>query len=289
VAPRAVTYHGSTFLDLDVDGVIAGRADLVLVDELAHTRPDCNRRRWEDVAGHVNTADSVGGALGDYFRPANLEALSQLGEAWMTDSADTAGEELLARRGLADPPYRPLVVAGISASRGGERVIRRAAELAAEDDAQLLVVHVNVTDGLAHPRDGFSTGIAMRQSSWPPINAATSSTATCCGRTRSFRLLVRDRTRYLITSSHMCYDMHMGEVASRELRNDTRGLLRRVEAGEDIFIAVDGRRVAVLRPIGSRPSWMSRREFVGRFSNRQADAAMADDIRDLAPDTTDDS
>ncbi|HEY2214161.1 MAG TPA: type II toxin-antitoxin system prevent-host-death family antitoxin [Acidimicrobiales bacterium] len=79
----------------------------------------------------------------------------------------------------------------------------------------------------------------------------------------------------------------MGEVASRELRNDTRGLLRRVEAGEDMFITVDGHRVAVLRPIGSRPSWISRHEFVGRFSDRQVDAAMADDIRALAPDMTD--
>ena len=86
----------------------------------------------------------------------------------------------------------------------------------------------------------------------------------------------------------MCYDVLVGEVASRELRNDTRGLLRRVEAGEDMFITVDGRRVAVLRPIASRPSWLSRHEFVGRFSVRQADAAMAADIRQLAPDTTDD-
>jgi prevent-host-death family protein len=80
----------------------------------------------------------------------------------------------------------------------------------------------------------------------------------------------------------------MGGVASRELRNGTRGLLLRVESGEDMYITVDGRRVAVLRPIGSRPSWVSRHEFVGRFSNRQADAAMATDIRTLAPDMTDD-
>ena len=51
---------------------------------------------------------------------------------------------------------------------------------------------------------------------------------------------------------------------------------------------VDGRRVAVLRPIGSRPRWVSRGEFVHRFSGRQADAALAEDLRELAPDTTDD-
>jgi prevent-host-death family protein len=86
----------------------------------------------------------------------------------------------------------------------------------------------------------------------------------------------------------MCYSWSIAEVASRELRNDTRGLLRRVEAGEDVVITVDGRRVAVLRPIGSRPRWVSRGEFVLRFSGRQADPALAADLRDLAPDTTDD-
>ena len=50
VAPATLTYHGSTFPDLDVNAIIATGADLVLVDELAHTTPDGSRRRWEDVA-----------------------------------------------------------------------------------------------------------------------------------------------------------------------------------------------------------------------------------------------
>jgi prevent-host-death family protein len=79
----------------------------------------------------------------------------------------------------------------------------------------------------------------------------------------------------------------MGEIASRELRNDTRGLLRRVEAGEDVIITVDGRPVAVLRPVGQRPRWVSRGEFAGRVL-RQADAALAGELRSLAPDSTDD-
>ncbi|HUY57546.1 MAG TPA: type II toxin-antitoxin system prevent-host-death family antitoxin [Candidatus Micrarchaeaceae archaeon] len=35
-------------------------------------------------------------------------------------------------------------------------------------------------------------------------------------------------------------------IASRELRNDTAGLLRRVEAGEELVITVRGRAVAEL-------------------------------------------
>ena len=79
----------------------------------------------------------------------------------------------------------------------------------------------------------------------------------------------------------------MALVASRELRNNTRGLLERVEAGESITITVDGRPVAVLAPAGRRPRWMAREEFVGRLISHQADAALTGDLRRLAPDTTD--
>lgn len=80
----------------------------------------------------------------------------------------------------------------------------------------------------------------------------------------------------------------MTEIASRELRNDTRAVLRRVEAGEDVTITVNGRPVAVLRPIGSRRLWMSRAEFLRRFDGAQADAGLTAELAELAPDTTDD-
>jgi two-component system sensor histidine kinase KdpD len=120
--------------------------EVVLVD----LPPEALRQRI--ASGHVYSADRVGGALADYFRGSNLEALSELAGAWMADKVQTVGDELLAVRRLADPASRPLVVAGVSGSDWGERVIRRAAELAMEDDADLLVVHVNLADGFAHRR-----------------------------------------------------------------------------------------------------------------------------------------
>lgn len=80
----------------------------------------------------------------------------------------------------------------------------------------------------------------------------------------------------------------MGEVASRELRNDTRGVLRRVEAGEHVVITVDGRPVAVLAPVSGRTRWMPKDEFVRGFANKQADAGLATELRQLVPDITDD-
>jgi prevent-host-death family protein len=77
-------------------------------------------------------------------------------------------------------------------------------------------------------------------------------------------------------------------VASRELRNQTRSLLQRVEAGEPITITVDGRPVAELRPITRRGRWIGRDEFVSRVLAHQADASLAAELAGLAPDTTDD-
>jgi prevent-host-death family protein len=80
----------------------------------------------------------------------------------------------------------------------------------------------------------------------------------------------------------------MAEVASRELRNNTRGLLRRVEAGEDVVITVDGRSVAVLRPMPPRAHWVSRGEFVRRLAGHQADPGLAAELRGPDAETTDD-
>lgn len=80
----------------------------------------------------------------------------------------------------------------------------------------------------------------------------------------------------------------MSDVASRELRNNTRALLDRVETGESITITVDGRPVATLEPAGRRPRFMARDRFVRDLLSHRADAALRTDLKDLAPDTTDD-
>lgn len=79
----------------------------------------------------------------------------------------------------------------------------------------------------------------------------------------------------------------MVTVASRELRNNTRALLDRVETGEAITITVDGRPVAVLQPVGRRPTWLPRDEFARLLAGHQADPALLAARRDLAPGTTD--
>lgn len=78
----------------------------------------------------------------------------------------------------------------------------------------------------------------------------------------------------------------MGEVASRDLRNETRGVLARVEAGEAVTITLNGRAVATLQPVRERARWIGREQFVRRLA--QADARLTSELAELAPDTTDD-
>ncbi len=72
------------------------------------------------------------------------------------------------------------------------------------------------------------------------------------------------------------------------LRNNTRALLDRVEAGEAITITVDGRPVAILQPAGRRPRFMAREAFVRDVLAHRADPGLRADLHELAPDTTDD-
>lgn len=81
----------------------------------------------------------------------------------------------------------------------------------------------------------------------------------------------------------------MSEVASRELRNDTAGVLRRVRDGEDVTVTVNGRPVAVLSAVGvRRRRWLSKAEFLSRLRRTQADPGLRQDLAMLASDTTED-
>src|ERR1700754_1048193 len=79
------------------------------------------------------------------------------------------------------------------------------------------------------------------------------------------------------------------EVASRELRNNTGALLRRVQAGERLTITVNGRPVAELVPLERSKRWWVRREdLAARLRRVQADPGLRADLARLTGETTDD-
>jgi prevent-host-death family protein len=78
------------------------------------------------------------------------------------------------------------------------------------------------------------------------------------------------------------------EVASRELRNDTAGLLRRVEAGETIVITRRGKPVAELVPPSpSEPRGLTPSDVMAIREIASGDPSLAADLQRLAGETTD--
>jgi len=69
----------------------------------------------------------------------------------------------------------------------------------------------------------------------------------------------------------------MEDVSSRELRNRTAEVLRRVEAGERVRIQVNRRPVAELVPLG-RPAWTSGAAIERVLAESPADPGLLDDL-----------
>jgi prevent-host-death family protein len=79
----------------------------------------------------------------------------------------------------------------------------------------------------------------------------------------------------------------MVDITVRELRNNVSQVLRRVEAGERLRVTVSGRPVAALVPLSNRPQEMPWQQFLSSLGAVRADAALADELRELLPDRTD--
>jgi prevent-host-death family protein len=75
----------------------------------------------------------------------------------------------------------------------------------------------------------------------------------------------------------LCYKWSMSDVSSRDLRNRTADVLRRVEAGERVRISVNRRPVAELVPLG-RPRWVSGAAIERILRESPADEALLDDL-----------
>jgi prevent-host-death family protein len=69
----------------------------------------------------------------------------------------------------------------------------------------------------------------------------------------------------------------MSDVSSRDLRNHTADVLRRVEAGERVRISVNRRPVAELVPLG-RPRWTSGAAMERILGEARTDDALLEDL-----------
>jgi prevent-host-death family protein len=69
----------------------------------------------------------------------------------------------------------------------------------------------------------------------------------------------------------------MADVSSRDLRNHTADVLRRVEAGERVRVSVNRRPVAEIVPLG-RPQWTSGAAIERILLEAPADRGLLDDL-----------
>lgn len=81
----------------------------------------------------------------------------------------------------------------------------------------------------------------------------------------------------------------MASVASRDLRNHTAEVLRRVADGDRVTITVNGAPVAEIGPVpNARRESMPRHELARLLAGNQTDPRMRADLDALTADTTDD-
>ncbi len=129
---------------------IARRADQI---ELVDMTPEALRRRM--VHGNVYPPNRVDAALTHYFRPGNLTALRELALLWLADRVEEGLQRYRAEHGIATPwETRERIVVAVAGEQDDQKVIRRAARIAARTPgSDLLAVHVVSDDGLAAGHD----------------------------------------------------------------------------------------------------------------------------------------
>ncbi len=116
--------------------------------ELVDSSPEQLRRRL--LHGNVYPPDKIEGALSNFFRFENLAALRELALRFVADETE---EEMLAYlakyHNSKSFESTERIMVGVTGAPGTDRVLHRAARMAARARAPLMVVHVLQEDGKA--------------------------------------------------------------------------------------------------------------------------------------------
>ena len=128
-----------------IPDAVVRKADQI---DLVDMAPEAIRRRM--AHGNIYPAERIDAALGNYFRTGNLGALRELALLWVADRVDDALQDYRERHGI-DRPWetRERVIVALTGSADGDRLVRRAARMAARSKGDLVAVHVRPQDGLA--------------------------------------------------------------------------------------------------------------------------------------------
>ncbi len=133
-----------------IPDAIVRKADQVEIVDMA---PEAIRRRM--AHGNIYPPERVDAALGNYFRQGNLAALRELALLWVADRVEEGLADYRDRHGI-DRPWetRERILVAITGSGDGERLIRRAARIAARAHGDLVAVHVASFEGAEQGTSG---------------------------------------------------------------------------------------------------------------------------------------
>jgi two-component system sensor histidine kinase KdpD len=116
--------------------------------ELEDMTPEALRRRM--AHGNIYPAERIDAALANFFRTGNLGALRELALLWVADRVEEALEEYRKTHGIERPwETRERIVVALAGVPDGDRLVRRAARIAARVHGDLIGVHVRPSDGLS--------------------------------------------------------------------------------------------------------------------------------------------
>jgi two-component system, OmpR family, sensor histidine kinase KdpD len=114
--------------------------------KLVDLAPAVLRRRL--AQGLIVPEEQVDAALSNYFRFANLAALSELAQFWLDDSVPDPAAAFAIAHGISEPAQASVIVVGLAGTPADEWLIRYAAHLAELCAAGLQGVHVRSMDNL---------------------------------------------------------------------------------------------------------------------------------------------
>lgn len=75
------------------------------------------------------------------------------------------------------------------------------------------------------------------------------------------------------------------KIGVRDLRNQTKEVVAAVESGERVTLTVRGSAVADIVPHGRRSRWLSGDHLARELQTKAADPALAEELKELAPQT----
>ena len=118
------------------DDVVRGADQVELVD----MSPEALRRRL--AHGHIHPPERIDVAMANMFRPEVLSALRQLTLLWLAERIEAERQRDRAQTSVGEPPVtRERIVVALGGD-GGDRLVRRAAQMAGRVGGQLVGVHV---------------------------------------------------------------------------------------------------------------------------------------------------